>query len=337
MKKQKFLLLNLVAIAVAVVPAVAKAESTGDLPDKTATFEENTLPAESHWIGDGTPDDMYAGELNYWYSGQYMFTVNKHSDSWWSGYALSNETSKTYATLDDQFHSAAGGAHQGDNFLVYYDDTYNGELRIYDIYNEEGAVVDGMYVTNSAYAMNSIINGDAIGSTPFDKGDYFKMIITGYDINEQSTGKVEYYLADYRSENSAEHYCIDTWQWVDLSSLGKVSSVSIHFETSQTNAWGALTPLYACIDNFNSGKTVGVESATADVTTQISAMANALRIVTDMTDYRVDVFTAGGAQVYSQGGFSGNSVVELETPASGMYVVRVSGAEGTVAKRIVLK
>ena len=44
-------------------------------------------------------------------------------DSWWSGYALSNETSKTYATLDDQFHSAAGGAHQGDNFLVYYDDT----------------------------------------------------------------------------------------------------------------------------------------------------------------------------------------------------------------------
>ena len=73
------------------------------------------------------------------------------------------------------------------------------------------------------------------------------------------------------------------------------------------------------------------------MTTQISAMANALRIVTDMTDYRIDVFTAGGAQVYSQGGFSGNSVVELETPASGMYVVRVSGAEGTVAKRIVLK
>ena len=69
MKKQKFLLLNLVAIAVAVVPAVVKAESTGDLPDKTATFEENTLPAESHWIGDGTPDDMYAGELNDWYSG----------------------------------------------------------------------------------------------------------------------------------------------------------------------------------------------------------------------------------------------------------------------------
>ena len=44
MKRQKFLLFNLMALAVAALPAVAMAQSSDDVPDKTATFEEVTLP-----------------------------------------------------------------------------------------------------------------------------------------------------------------------------------------------------------------------------------------------------------------------------------------------------
>lgn len=330
MKRQKFLLFNLMALAVAALPAVAMAQSSDDVPDKTATFEEVTLPSESHWYGDEASDDP-----QYWYSGQYMFTVVKHMESWWNGYALSNETAKDYASLNDQFRSAAGGAHEGNNFLVYYDDTYSGEILIYDIYNEEGAVVDGMYVTNSAYALNSILNGDDYGSTPFATGDYFKMIITGYDINEESTGTVEYYLADYRSENAADHYYIDTWQWVDLSSLGKVSSVSIHFFTTQSNFWGALTPLYACIDNFSGGKTVGVMEAAVEAPAKIIAANGTLLVATAMEDYSVEVYTAGGAQVYAKSGLCGHSTIDV--PAAGLYIVRVRGAEGTTVRRVVLR
>ena len=202
MKRQKLLLTNLFTVcALAMLPAAAMAQ---DEVASVATFDETTLPAESYWFGDGEPADMYAGEIYDFYSGRYMFTGMKHSCSWWNGYALSNETATEYTDLSHQFRSAAGGAHSGANYAVYYYDSWDVVSRIYNVYDEAGAPISGMYVTNAAYALNSILNGDDYGSTPFATGDYFKLIVKGYDINDEETGTVEFYLADYRSENEAE-------------------------------------------------------------------------------------------------------------------------------------
>ena len=322
---QKILLSSIFALC-------AIAAQAQDEVSSVATFEETTLDAESNWYGDGEPTDMYAGEIYEFYSGRYMFTGMKHSSSWWNGYALSNETSTSYASLSDQFRSAAGGAHSGANYAVYYYDSWDVESRIYNVYDEAGAAISGMYVTNAAYALNSILNGDAYGSTPFAQGDYFKMIIKGYDIEGNAIGTVDFYLADYRSENEADHYALDTWKWCDLSSLGAVSSLHITFESSQNNTYGALTPLYVCIDDINYDGDTGV-AAIAAPAAKIAAMGKNVTITAEAAGYTAEVFSTAGTLVASQRGCNGATTLDLSELQPGIYIVRAAG----VAQRVVIR
>lgn len=67
---------------------------------------------------------------------------------------------------------------------------------------------------------------------------------------------MDYYLADYRSAKEADHYCLDTWQWVDLRSLGEVTSIKFSLDGSDSGQWGLNTPAYFCLDNFNGNRVV---------------------------------------------------------------------------------
>ena len=322
---QKILLSSIFALC-------AIAAQAQDEVSSVATFEETPLEAESHWFGDTDPEDLYAGVVYDFYSGRYMLTGTRHSSSWWSGFALSNETSTEYTDLTHQFRSAAGGAHSGSNYAVYYHSVWDDEARITNIYDEAGAQVSGMYVTNAAYALNIILNGDAYGSTPFATGDYFKMIITGFDIEENVTGTVDFYLADYRSENEADHYALDTWKWCDLSSLGAVSMLHITFETSQNNKYGALTPLYVCIDDINYDGDTGV-AAIAAPAAKIAAMGKNVTITAEAAGYTAEVFSTAGTLVASQRGCNGVTTLDLSELQPGIYIVRAAGA----AQRVVIR
>ena len=60
-----------------------------------------------------------------------------------------------------------------------------------------------------------------------------------------STGSIEYYLADYRSANTADHYIRNAWDFVDLSALGTVDTLQFTLETNND-----FTPSYIAIDNI---------------------------------------------------------------------------------------
>ncbi|MDE6439454.1 MAG: DUF4465 domain-containing protein, partial [Bacteroidales bacterium] len=60
------------------------------------------------------------------------------------------------------------------------------------------------------------------------------------------------YLADYRSENAADHYILKEWKKVDLSSLGKVKMLTFRLISSRSNEYGELLPTYFCLDQLRS-------------------------------------------------------------------------------------
>ena len=70
------------------------------------------------------------------------------------------------------------------------------------------------------------------------------------DNGTQTTGETVFYLADYRSENSDEHFALSTWEWFDLSSLGVVTRVEFSLFTTKSDEYGFTTPTYFCLDNF---------------------------------------------------------------------------------------
>ena len=231
-----------------------------------ADFENLFLEPNTYWRGPDTKgsieegiygDNQYQGSF---VSGSYSF-CNNYSIDWqsWSGFAFSNRTDTVGNNLmRDQWNAITGcGADSSSTYAVFFEDAY-APMSINVLNKADGDSISGFYVTNAAVAVNAFLHGDGMtgekdangnavaGDAGFRQSDYFKLTIFA-----DNGKKVEYYLADYRSEDSLQHYFVNDWQWVDLSSLGKVKELTFSLESSRKNAWGYTTPLYFCMDNFN--------------------------------------------------------------------------------------
>ena len=248
------------------------AEGEEVLPEKNvelaldvATFEDIEIGAEGHMSVSTEEDD----ERTEFVSGDFEFATGCMHDwaSWWFfGYA--NSTATKYESLDDQWNNIVGGGYDSSaNYGVAYVSSYYGPCNVTVLNHEEGIVVPGFYITNSAYAYTSMMGGDAYAKK-FGKDDWFKLTITGYDAEGNETGTKDYYLADLRDE--AKAYIINDWRYVDLSGLGKVCKLGFALSSTDNGDWGMNTPAYFCFDNFGAEGTEVLPEKNVDIETAIS-------------------------------------------------------------------
>lgn len=225
------------------VPAI---ELSVEKPLAIATFEDVTditEPVDGHMSVSTEDDD----DREFFTSGDYAFNSGcMHDYSYWYWFGYASRTETKYEDLDDQWNNIVGGGYNGSaNYGVAFAAAFNGPCYV-DLLGEP-AVVPGFYITNSSYAYTSITNGDGYAKK-FEKGDWFKLTITGFDADNNETGSKEYYLADLRDEATA--YIINDWRYVDLSGLGKVAKLGFELTSTDNGNYGMNTPAYFCFDNF---------------------------------------------------------------------------------------
>jgi hypothetical protein len=214
----------------------------------TISFEGQALNADGYWCGDetGTPFDNWGSEAYnciYTEAGA-QFPAN-YTPAWasWSGYAISNRTATTFSMetmATDQFNCIAGGAKSGKNFCVVY--PFGEEIEF------GGAVtLKGFWITNDAWTVDAILNGDGMSPGKFEQEDFLKCVIYPTPADGSLSGaRIEIDLAkdgDY----------IKDWQYIDLAGIDafeNIKSISIAFDGSKKNDWGLTTPTYACIDDM---------------------------------------------------------------------------------------
>ena len=246
------------------VSSVANAQDNSEVNVEdaaVATFEDLTLEPERHWAG---PADNAVEVEGAWgsknmvgtfKSGSYEF-VNSFTPEWssWTGCSYSNMTATSFADYTtDQWNSAAGhGAAGSANYGVIYGSSTPMEIiKVLDS-DAEGRIIKGMNITNSAWVVECVKNGNGVAQK-FSQGSWFKVTFTGVKA-DKSTASVDYYLADYRSENESEWNCLTDWDWIDLSSLGKVVSLSVSFDGTDKSSGYLNTSTYVCIDNVGCEK-----------------------------------------------------------------------------------
>ena len=228
------------------VPAVVLPVGPEPAAPAVATFEDVqdiTEPVDGH-MSVGTEDD---DDREFFTSGDYAFASGcMHDWDYWYWFGYANRADNSYATLDDQWNNIVGGGYDGSaTYGVAFAAEFNGPC--YVTLLTEPAVVPGFYITNSSYAYDSMTNGDGFAKK-FEKGDWFKLTITGYDAEDNETSSKEYYLADLRDAKKA--YIINDWRYVDLSCLGEVAKIGFALTSSDNSAYGMNTPAYFCFDNF---------------------------------------------------------------------------------------
>lgn len=215
-----------------------------------ATFDDLALDPETAWYGKRESEGHDHRKFTY-YSGSYSFPCEyAPSILTWGGVAYSNQTKTTFNSLfPDQFNSVVGhGVNGSKNYAVAY--AYGQHTVEVRATHAGPAVIPGTFVTNTAWVKEVTQKGTGMGDephAPFHKGDYLLLIASN-----NKGQSIEFPLVDYRSSNDAEHYVIDSWQWLDLSALGETESVIFSMKGTRIANGGTTIPAYFCLDDFGS-------------------------------------------------------------------------------------
>jgi len=216
------------------------------------TFDEMPLPGANT---DYT-QTIDTGNYSFAYEFENRFYGRKEAWGGYSGFTYSNvKDSMTAGPENDRAAFPATGARNSAQYAIAYGSNYGMHVDMFIALRPAyEAHVWGMYITNATYAVRSMENGDdfakKFGGADGTDPDWFLLTIKGYNFGSGTVDSVEFYLADFRSDDPTEDYIVKDWRYVTLESLGMVDSLSFSLSSSDNGEFGMNTPAYFCIDEI---------------------------------------------------------------------------------------
>jgi hypothetical protein len=293
-----------------------------------AGFDDLYIPEDSHSVMYDLTNDPDT-DVDSFVSGSFIFP-NYPNMAWssWNGYGYANDPSNVFNSWVDQFRTVVGGGAantEGYGVAYYSAWSINNDMSIIVSTSDEGLTVPGMYITNSAYTANSILNGD--GWNPkFTKEnqDYYTITFVGYDAAYEETGRVAVNLADFRDADT-DGFVLTSWQWVDLSTLGNVNFIDAEFSSTQLST----VPTYFCFDELGATRPIldDVKAPAADATL-IQAYAGCLSVIGVEGAYNLNIYSIDGVKRAAHR-LNGDNTISTANLAHGNYIVEIVADNGT--------
>lgn len=167
----------------------------------------------------------------------------------WSGWTHSNRVDTTTPGFENQYSAYAGGGAGGSaNYALAY-------LGAPAVRLDAPSVIDSVDVTNTTYTALSMLQGDSFakrfGGDSGDDADFLKLTFVGLDLGGSETGRVDFFLADYRFADNRLDHVVRDWTRVDLRALGTVAALRFEMSSSDVGSFGMNTPAYFAIDNLS--------------------------------------------------------------------------------------
>lgn len=213
-----------------------------------STFDDLALAPNSFYAGVPTP----SGNMTTFTSGPatYYNTATDFGGGFtaWEGWAYSNTTDTTTPGFENQYSAITGSGLMSANYGVSY--AFSPSRLTFD----SPTALSETFLTNTTYAALSMRDGDSFakkfGGASGNDPDWFKLTITGMN-DADTTGAVDFYLADYRFTDNSLDYIVTSWAGVDLSGLGAVNELVFALSSSDTGSFGINTPTYFAMDNLS--------------------------------------------------------------------------------------
>lgn len=214
-------------------------------------------------------------------------------------------------------------------------------------------IINGFYITNTTYAYKSMASGDAFArkfgdttgtgsGTTIAQGsypDFFKVVVKGYTNGALKNDSVTIFLANFTFTNNAQDFILDSWQYVNTSSMGEVDSVQFFMRSSDVGPFGINTPLYFALDNFETSIPNPVGMATNSMKEDFVVYPNPF--TTSITIRSASGFKAvvlrdiSGKMLYDSDGSELHFVWNLEFLESGIYFLEIDLGEHKQIKKII--
>ncbi len=287
-------------------------------------FEEFNLAPESEWNGSDLSAQGFGSKGLFFPT----FWDTSFGGYWASGFAYSNHTDSITSGFLNMYAAKAGSGYDGsDNYAVAYGNQF--------IRRNGGGVFTPIsaYITNTTYAFNSMREGDSFakkfGGVDGTDPDFFSVTFKSYE-GSQLYGEVTFYLADFRSSNSAEDYILRDWTLLDLSPLGNVvDSIAYEFASSDMGNFGINTPLYFAIDQILVDTLVASLPAVAEATLNVFPNpANSLVHIQSNSPIQTAEILAVDGKVIRRA--DKKNTLETSNLANGLYWIRTVLNDGSI-------
>jgi hypothetical protein len=284
---------------------------------QTSTFDNLTLSPNSYWDGSDLTKGFTSGDA--YFSNKYDTTYNY----WADGFVYSNQTDTV--TAGNPYAAATGRDFTGaGNYAVAQNKSI---IRLKN--NAIGKPVTGFYVTNAAYSYISMRDGDQFakkfGGTSGNDPDWFKLSVFGYYNGNLVNDSVEFYLADYRFSNNTQDYRVNTWEWINLTTLGNLDSLIFSLSSSDVGQWGMNTPAFFCIDEFNK-QNVGLEDISNELQLNLypNPAKNQITVINPFSeDAQLTITDMTGKVVYTELMVDEENKISVEYLTAGSYITRL--------------
>lgn len=284
------------------------------------------------------PDTSWNGsDLSGGFASGSAFFVNEYDTAWdsWTGFAYSDMRDTITAGNNNQYSAFTGTGYNNSANYAIANAYSSAKIRL--AAGLQGTTISGFYVTNTTYTALSMRNGDVFakkfGGNSGNDPDWFMLSITAYSGGALKNDTVGFYLADYRSDINSEDYILNTWEWVDLTVLGNIDSLSFALSSSDTSTWGMNTPSYFALDNFNGTSNVRIEeNAIQNIFTVYPNPADqilniSLNHLKEETSIRITDLS--GKTIYNKSVNSTNNIqIPIEELAKGFYTICLQSEEG---------
>ncbi len=296
-------------------------------------FESFSLPAPVDTFDNGS-----AGNGDFTIN--YATFSNSYDTTWgsWSGFSVSNMTDVTTPGFSNQYSSFVGaGANNSANYGVFYS---NGTITSTSVMK-----FNSFDITNTTYAAISMRDGDmfakkfgdsvdASGQVDGTNGeDFFKVWIIAEDLSGNNKDSLEFFLADYRFADNTQDYILDTWTTVDLTSFQFfVQKLTFRLESSDNGQWGMNTPAYFAIDNIDGVIVGSLNENELSITVYPNPVKDILTV--NGEHGTITISNMNGQVIYSSE-HNGNSQIDMSDFESGVYMLRLTNANGSAIQRII--
>ena len=297
--------------------------------ENISTFEESNLPTNNFLNG--------ADGATGYQSGQAFYPTRYNPDFggfWAGGWAMSTVRDSITSGFGNLYGAKTNAGVESFGYAVGQQGA-----KIHLAENAAGKKVNGFYITNTTYAHNSMRDGDdfakKFGGTDGTELDFFKIDIQKYSNGQLAPQTVEFYLADFRSDDNSEDYIVNDWQWVDLTSLGNVDSLLFTMSSSDVGDNGINTPLFFAIDNLAISEEISTSNEDIILTNEaIKFYPNPVinEIIIDFEAKKmtgnIQVFDLLGRSLIQQSFGPNQNRVDVSRLAFGTYILQVASREG---------
>lgn len=240
---------NVFSIALLALVAIGFVSCEKEEPTEVKIdFQSLPLQPNSFWNGSDASGGLTLSNATF----NNAFTDWGGGFTSWSGFAFSNVTDTAATGLGNQYSAMVTSFPEPLNVyaVAFYSSDSEDDTKIE--FDRKVTLVS-MKVTNTTYAHHSMREGDGFskkfGGIDGTDPDWFLLTIDGYN-NGVKTQSLDFYLADFRSENSSQDYIRDNWTNVNLSSLGSVDKIMLKLTSSDNGDYGMNTPAFVALDDL---------------------------------------------------------------------------------------